>query len=189
MADDFYLSLLDWSPNNTLAVGLGPSIYLWNASSGSVSELCSLDNDDAVASLAWSQDGTHIAIGGHHGDVHLWDVESSTRVRSIKDQDARVGTASWNASVLSMGSTFGSIFNHDVRLAESRVGVWEGHSGNVCGLKWSPDGMQCASGGSDSLVNIWDARTTIAKYTKRDHTASVKVCLGLFSFLCLEWSD
>ena len=31
LSDDFYLNLIDWSPRNQLAVGLGNSIYLWNA--------------------------------------------------------------------------------------------------------------------------------------------------------------
>ena len=31
LLDDYYLNLLDWSPNNVLGVALGDAIYLWNA--------------------------------------------------------------------------------------------------------------------------------------------------------------
>ena len=32
LQDDFYLNLVDWSSQNTLAVGLGTCVYLWSAS-------------------------------------------------------------------------------------------------------------------------------------------------------------
>jgi hypothetical protein len=36
LADDFYLSLVDWSAQNVLAVALGSSIYLWSACTSKV---------------------------------------------------------------------------------------------------------------------------------------------------------
>jgi cell division cycle protein 20 (cofactor of APC complex) len=175
IADDYYLNLLDWSSSNVLAVGLGNSLYLWNATSGSVNELFSMGDDDLVSSVSWCQDGTHIAIGDNNGDTHLWDVESGARVRVIRDHPTRVGTLAWNREIMSSGGREGTIHNHDVRIASSRQAVLSGHEGDICGLKWSPDGTQLASGGNDNAVNIWDARTSAARYTKREHTAAVKV--------------
>lgn len=37
-----------------------------------------------------------------------------------------------------------------------------GHSGEVCGLKWREDGELLASGGNDNVVNIWDGRVADA---------------------------
>jgi hypothetical protein len=37
--DDYYLNLIDWSAQNVLAVALGQSVYLWNATSGSISQV------------------------------------------------------------------------------------------------------------------------------------------------------
>lgn len=31
IVDDYYLNLIDWSPNNILAAALGSTVYLWNA--------------------------------------------------------------------------------------------------------------------------------------------------------------
>ena len=31
LQDDFYLNLIDWGPQNFLAVGLASNVYLWNA--------------------------------------------------------------------------------------------------------------------------------------------------------------
>lgn len=39
MVDDYYLNLLSWSSDNMVAIGLGESVYVWNAESGGVSAL------------------------------------------------------------------------------------------------------------------------------------------------------
>jgi cell division cycle protein 20 (cofactor of APC complex) len=55
-----------------IAVALGPTVYLWNASTGSVEELCSLKNEgDYVTSVAWAADSTHIAVGTSDAKVQV----------------------------------------------------------------------------------------------------------------------
>ena len=174
IADDFYLNLLDWSCSNVLAVGLGNSVYLWNATAGSVSELCSIEDEEGIASLSWSQDGCYLAIGDFQGKTHIWDVETENRIRSLNNPHSRVGVLSWNREILSNGMQSGAIYNHDVRLPQSRTSTLTAHNSDIAGLKWSHDGAQLASGGNDNLVNIWDARASSPKFTKRDHVAAVK---------------
>ena len=36
------------------------------------------------------------------------------------------------------------------------MGVLRGHEQEICGLKWSPNGQQLASGANDNLLHIWD---------------------------------
>jgi cell division cycle 20-like protein 1 (cofactor of APC complex) len=36
LCDDFYLNLVDWSQQNSLAVALGHSVYIWNANTSNV---------------------------------------------------------------------------------------------------------------------------------------------------------
>ena len=56
LADDYYLNLLAWSAQNVIAVALGSCTYLWNATTGSVTKLCDLiDEDDSVTAVAWTQ--------------------------------------------------------------------------------------------------------------------------------------
>ena len=38
MVDDYYINVLDWSAIGTLAVGLGPSVYLWNSETAETEE-------------------------------------------------------------------------------------------------------------------------------------------------------
>jgi cell division cycle 20-like protein 1 (cofactor of APC complex) len=44
----------------------------------------------------------------------------------------------------------------------------------VCGLKWSPDGSQLASGGNDNMLHVWTVHSTSPVHKFGDHTAAVK---------------
>jgi cell division cycle 20-like protein 1 (cofactor of APC complex) len=54
LQDDFYLNLVDWSAQNILAVALESSVYVWNATTSTVEELCDVGLEDQVTSLSWS---------------------------------------------------------------------------------------------------------------------------------------
>ncbi|KAK9246621.1 WD40-repeat-containing domain protein [Lipomyces tetrasporus] len=172
--DDYYLNLLDWSRNNQVAIGLDRDLYVWNAESGTVSNLLRTDSDTYIAGIKWSGDGAYIAVGLSDGDVQIWDVEEGEKVRSMSGHAARVGVMSWDRHILSSGCRDGSIWNHDVRVADHKISEFVNHQAEVCGLQWRSDGNQLASGGNDNLVNIWDARSSTPKFTKTNHKAAVK---------------
>ena len=73
IVDDFYLNLLNWGSSNVLAIALGSTVYLWDASNGSTSELVTIKDDGPVTSVSWSPNGRHIAIGLNNSHVQLWD--------------------------------------------------------------------------------------------------------------------
>ncbi|KAK9379719.1 WD40-repeat-containing domain protein [Kockiozyma suomiensis] len=172
--DDYYLNLLDWSCNNQVAIGLDRDLYVWNAESGTVSSLLRTTPDTYISGLKWSGDGAYVAVGLSDGDVQIWDVEEGEKVRSMAGHAARVGVMSWDRHILSSGCRDGSIWNHDVRIAQHKVSEYVNHEAEVCGLQWRSDGSQLASGGNDNLVNIWDARSSTPKFTKTNHKAAVK---------------
>jgi cell division cycle protein 20 (cofactor of APC complex) len=175
LIDDFYLNLMDWSAENVLAVALSESVYLFNAETGDISKLMSCSANNIVTSVSFSQDATYLAIGTSQSDVQIWDIERNVKLRSMKGHAARVGALSWNKQILSSGSRDGKIMNHDVRIPQHLVSTLSGHTQEVCGLKWSPDGSMLASGGNDNLLNIWDGiSSTEARYTLDQHQAAVK---------------
>lgn len=155
--DDYYLNLIDWSPNNILAVALGSSVYLWNASTGNIEQLLELEGSDYICSLNWVQEGYLLAVGTSLGPVQLWDTSQTKRLRVMEGHSTRVGSLSWNQYILSSGSRSGQIIHHDVRQRDHIVATLAGHSQEVCGLKWSTDGRYLASGGNDNMLNIWSA--------------------------------
>lgn len=76
------------------------------------------------------------------------------------------------------GSRSGLIHQHDVRVANHHLFTLRGHTQEVCGLTWSPDGRYLASGGNDNLVNIWPstqggAQTAVHSFS--EHQGAVKV--------------
>lgn len=183
MLDDFYLNLLSWSCLNVVAVSLGESTYTWRADTGAVSHLGDTPEGSYVSSVEFSQDGAYLAIGTSTGAVELWDIEGNAKLRTMHGHQAQIPSLSWNGHILSSGCGDGSIWNHDVRVPRHKVGEMLGHVGEVCGLKWRHDGELLASGGNDNVVNVWDGRVGDAggeargraKWTKRNHTAAVKV--------------
>ena len=178
LLDDYYLNLLSWSDKNVLAVCLSQTVYLWNAGSGDIAELCTLPEDEYVSSVSWvQQGGQHLAIGTSTGSTQLWDVNAQKQLRAMDGHSERVGALSWNKHVLSSGSRDGNIVNHDVRIANHAYQTLKGHEQEVCGLSWSPDGTCLASGGNDNKLCLWDVNTTTnpsPRFTLTDHQAAVK---------------
>ncbi|KAH7032865.1 WD40-repeat-containing domain protein [Microdochium trichocladiopsis] len=173
LADDFYLNLVDWGSANVLGVGLGSSVYMWNAQTSSVSKLCTLE-DDTVTSVSWIQKGTHLAIGTGKGLVQIWDAEKTRRLRTMTGHTARVGALAWNTHVLSSGSRDRLIYHRDVRAPDQWMKKLMGHKQEVCGLKWNCEDGQLASGGNDNKLMVWDKLSDVPLWKFSDHTAAVK---------------
>ncbi|KAK7945634.1 hypothetical protein WMY93_001362 [Mugilogobius chulae] len=143
LRNDFYLNLIDWSSRNLLAVALHNSVYLWDATQGDVILLMKLEREeDYICSVAWTKEGSYLAIGTSDCKVQLWDVENQKRLRSMTSHTARVASLSWNDHILSSGSRSGHIHHHDVRMAQHHRFTLTAHSQEV-------------SGGNDNLVCIW----------------------------------
>ncbi|CAA6675495.1 unnamed protein product [Spirodela intermedia] len=123
------------------ALALGDSLYLWNATSGDVEELLTSDSDESQpASVAWSSDGNTEKYICSKLAVLL------RQVRVLRGHRNRVSSLSWNCNLLSSGSRDASIINHDVRAGASSASRFQGHSSEVCGLRWSAGGNLLASG-------------------------------------------
>lgn len=111
-------------------------------------------------------------------------VERMCQLRAMHSHRARVGSLAWNSHLLSSGARDGSIHNHDVRVPRHHVASLVGHTQEVCGLTWSPNGQQLASGSNDNTVCIWDQYNPSStgsspaivrpKHTLTAHTAAVK---------------
>ena len=183
LMDDYYLNLLSWSDTNILAVALANTVYLWNAQSGEIQELCTFEGgaDAHISSVAWVQEGgAHLAVGTSNGETQLWDVQACKQLRSMDGHTDRIGAMAWNRHILTSGSRDTNIINHDVRIAKHKVATMSAHSQEVCGLSWSTDGEVLASGGNDNLLCLWDASTASSsniqapRFQMTDHQAAVK---------------
>lgn len=173
--DDFYLNLLDWSSSNLLSVGLSNSVYIWNASNSKVVRLAELSENDLVTSTSSSPTSNVLGVGTHSGQVQLWDCIKNKKISTLNGHSGRVGAISWNSNnILASGSRDKTILIRDTRVSSDYVGRLVGHKQEVCGLKWSFDQQQLASGGNDNRLNIWSVHSTTPTASLLKHTAAVK---------------
>lgn len=138
-----------------LAVGLMGAVYIWDAQNCQVQKLCEVPDTDAITSVSWSQSGTHLAVGTHSGVTQIWDSLSGKLVRSFGGHLGRVSAIAWNQSTVSTGSRDRCILQRDLRASASQFCKMSGHKQEVCGLKWSFDNQQLASGGNDNKLLLW----------------------------------
>lgn len=174
LQDDFYLNLVDWSQTNVLSVGLSSCVYLWSACTSRVTKLCDLGSEDAVTSVAWTQRGSHLAVGTSKGEVQIWDSQQCRKLRTMTGHRGRVGTMAWNGYILSTGSRDHNILHRDVRQPEHYMSKLQGHRQEVCGLRWSFDEQQLASGGNDNKLHVWNLHSTSPVLRFNEHQAAVK---------------
>ncbi|KAL3521116.1 hypothetical protein ACH5RR_019265 [Cinchona calisaya] len=174
LQDDFYLNLVDWSSQNVLAVGLGTCVYLWSASNSKVTKLCDLGPNDGVCSVQWTREGSYISIGTNLGQVQVWDGSQCKRVRTLSGHQTRTGVLAWSSRILSSGSRDRNILQHDLRVPNDFIGKLSGHKSEVCGLKWSHDDRELASGGNDNQLLVWNLHSQQPILRLTEHTAAVK---------------
>ncbi|CAF1763939.1 hypothetical protein YC2023_118336 [Brassica napus] len=116
--DDFCLNLLDWGSHNVLAIALGHTLYLWDASTASVSELVTIEEAKGpITSIIWSPDASYLALGLNNSQVQLWDSSSNTKIKTFRGlHHSGVGSLAWNNNILTTGGMDGKIVNSDVRI-------------------------------------------------------------------------
>ncbi|KAG8487919.1 hypothetical protein CXB51_018177 [Gossypium anomalum] len=187
LMDDYYVNIMSWGKNNVLAVGLGPTLYLWNSVDQSIHKLFHVREEDIwPTSITWSEEARTLAVGYTCSNLQLWDAESSKlvsslslflyriralrrllqsihhvsvylQIRSLQGHSGRIASTAWNGHILTSGSRDNSIINHDIRARNHLASCIKKHSDEVCGLKWSNEGDRLASGGSEKQLYIWEA--------------------------------
>ena len=187
LIDDFYLNLLDWSSKDQIAIGCTTSVILWNNNKTQSEILLNYpcgnleENENIVekyvSSLIWSNEGDKLAVGHSLGGVEIYDINKKKLISNYNGHKGRVGVVSWNGNIISSGSKDCNIITRDIRCknnSENIIIKFLGHTQEVCGLKWSFDGSQLASGGNDNNLMIWNLHSTKPIMCNNSHLAAVK---------------
>jgi len=112
---------------------------------------------DYRGDIAWSPDGSLLALSGSHDGLRVWENSNSSQTRQLISGENSIWELTWSPdsqflAVADFGST--------IRLWEK--GDWknsvhlEGHSQRVTALSWSPNGILLASSSNDNTVRIWN---------------------------------
>ncbi|KAI5172783.1 cell division cycle 20, cofactor of APC complex [Nematocida sp. LUAm3] len=169
--NDYYLNLLDWGPNNILALGLSEHLYLWNAETKRVTHLMSTSPSNYVSSVSFSPTG-QLAVGTSEGLLLLYDTEKGL-LSQMERRETRVSSLSWGPGILSSGAKDGSIYNYDTR-ANEHVSSFLTHTQEVCGLSWNKEETHLASGSNDNTACVWRVGCIRPKVRLQEHTSAIR---------------
>jgi eukaryotic-like serine/threonine-protein kinase len=133
------------------------TIRVWSPEDGR--ELFSLVCPKQNSALAFSPDGSLLAVGDDWGSVTFWDVATWSRRTSVKGSDVAV----WSLSFSPDGRTLAAGCNDaKVRLWDPITGqvmlVLDGHAQRVNAVAFSPDGHTLASASHDGAIKLWHGK-------------------------------
>ena len=175
-SNDFYSNVLDWSNNNVLAVSLNSTTYLWNKKL-----IAHYTSNKLVTALSWAHSGNRLAIGTTNGMIELYDVVKETSISSLNPSilktniSDRIQSIAWkNEHVCAFGSSWGDIYLHDFRSKVNQVNTLQNHKSFVCGLKWSYNERDLASGSDDNKITIWNESSNKPIHVWEDHNSAIK---------------
>jgi hypothetical protein len=143
-------------------------------------QLKKFTHKDNLICVAWSPDGSYLAVGGMNSDlgskesvVHIWNVHNETLVKTLTSRDFEfIDSIEWspNGHYLATSSNHNSIIQiwnvsdmkniTPLRTLANPLDSWV-----VMSLAWSPDSHYLASGitergrlflGVENAINIWD---------------------------------
>jgi cell division cycle protein 20 (cofactor of APC complex) len=118
--------------------------------------------------------GQYLATGDEAAKLTIYDVNAGKKVRSLSCHSDRISALAWNHCVVTSGSRDSTIVQHDIRTDHHFLRC-AAHEQEVCGLKWSNDLNELASGGNDNKINVWDmSMGTTPRLVLTEHKAAVK---------------
>ncbi len=127
-----------------------------------------------VADLAFSPDGSLLAVASSANEVFLYRVSDGALALTLTGHSARVTSVAFSPDGQRLVS--GS-WDHTWIVWEPATGEiafqYSGHTSFVNAVAYSPDGAYLATGGEDDIVNLWIAANGTHLYTLTGPTLKI----------------
>jgi WD40 repeat protein len=195
--DGMTLATIGISVSNQEETDIARTVYIWDSQSYELLDSWKLDF--SLNSLAYSPDGTLLAVDTDGSNIHVWETATGQEQDIWDDYYVRFITFSPNGSELALASETINRWNMATseRLPalerpssdEYRACFGEGRGqdwlpcpyiAGPLGMAYSPDGTQLAAGDSMGQVYIWDAVTGEYLTALKGYSIGGMECGGAF---------
>ncbi|XP_038054566.1 NACHT and WD repeat domain-containing protein 2-like [Patiria miniata] len=144
-------------------------LQLIDSRSGQV--VSQLGHHDDVLSIAVSPDEKRLVAGCRDHDVHLWHLDSFSRITAMKGHTDRVTSTAFSpdGNLAASGADGGDVIIWDVQSHSLKHSIKQANESEVSSVIFSPDGRFLVSiGENDNYIQVWDTKT--GKHVMRYHT-------------------
>ncbi|VEP18621.1 conserved hypothetical protein [Hyella patelloides LEGE 07179] len=136
------------------------SLQRINLQNAEISRSLFTQNLGSVLAIAYSLDGTRIAIADNEGIIYIWQVANSQLELTLEGHTDWIWSIAWSPD----GHTLASASNdRSVKLWDTTTGqclrTSQSHTNSNETVAWSPDGKMVASGGQDCTIRLWHPTT------------------------------
>ena len=128
-----------------------------------------------VVDVVFSPDGTHLATAGADGTARVWDAATGEELLTLvsdigiisdiafNPDGSRLAIAGWTEGLAKVWE-ISQALDTDLEASAAAITGQElfsltGHSGQMYGITFSPDGTSLATASQDGTTRIWDAMT------------------------------
>ena len=151
-------------------------VTYWNADTGQKLSESRLENP--INKVAFSQDGSTLAIGDRNGRIQLWDTTTSRQQADLeghdggRDSEILALAFSPDGKILASGSEDKTVRLWDTQ-NHTKLGTLRGHTGWVTAVAFSEDGNTVASGDASKIIKLWDLDTQQERATITGHKNTI----------------
>ncbi|MFL7892219.1 MAG: toll/interleukin-1 receptor domain-containing protein [Anaerolineales bacterium] len=171
---------LEFNPDGetfVAAINSGPVVRLWDAEKREIIPGSFTDYAAVPHSLAFSPDGSTLALGNYDGSIIFWDMEDDVQIgEPLQAHSSRVTSLVYSpdGSILASGSEDRTIKLWDTQSGEMLTEPLHGHNENISSLAFHPGGGMLVSGADDHKVILWNlSQDSLISETLNDHSGTV----------------